>query len=260
MTEQQYTNRGFEITEIEVADYPGEQPRTLQVQESSLASERKVWLGQADGPGHGEPGRRFHLNEDEARQVRNALARFLGEEPSVQPPTREQIAGAAGALERLWNVTQAHVPAAPRDGAWEDYTLVAEALALFQQPTPSADEAQARIDQHMQQVAHRVMDVFENADEDDLAEDVQQQVYAAIGLLPAFGVAPTAEPVSVVEMAPGTTFRDDLGVVYLRLSPREDGFDFTDSRGYFWFAYQIDPSTIRDVTPPPATPEEGDRG
>jgi hypothetical protein len=83
MTDQRYTERGFQFTEIAVADYPGEEPRSLQVQESSLASERKVWLGQADGPGHGEPGRRFHLNEEEARQVRDALSRFLGDESSA---------------------------------------------------------------------------------------------------------------------------------------------------------------------------------
>lgn len=66
-------------------------------------------------------------------------------------------------------------------------------------------------------------------------------------------LGPPAAPPSIADMVPGTTFRDDLGVVYLRMSPREDDFVLTDSRGYFWFAYQIDPSTIRDVTPPKET-------
>jgi hypothetical protein len=32
------------------------------------------------------------------------------------------------------------------------------------------------------------------------------------------------------------------------------------STGHYWNPAALDPSTIRDVTPPPATPEEGDRG
>jgi hypothetical protein len=44
-------------------------------------------------------------------------------------------------------------------------------------------------DEHMQKIAHRVMDVFENADEDDTADDVMQDVFAAIGLTEAFGAA-----------------------------------------------------------------------
>lgn len=43
-------------------------------------------------------------------------------------------------------------------------------------------EAQLIIDAHMQKVAHRVMDVFENADEDALAEEVMEDVLSAIGI------------------------------------------------------------------------------
>lgn len=46
--------------------------------------------------------------------------------------------------------------------------------------------AQQQADIHAQQLAHRVMDVFENADEDALAEDIQADIYAAIGLQQAF--------------------------------------------------------------------------
>lgn len=57
---------------FEHADYEGDPERLFTVQESSLATERKVWIGQGD--------ERAHLNEDEARIVRDALTEFLGEE------------------------------------------------------------------------------------------------------------------------------------------------------------------------------------
>ena len=47
--------------------------------------------------------------------------------------------------------------------------------------------AQQVIDEHMQKVAHRVMDVFENADEDTTADDIMPEVFAAIGLTQTFG-------------------------------------------------------------------------
>ena len=61
-----------------------------------------------------------------------------------------------------------------------------------------AGEVEWTIAEHMQQVAHRVMDVFENADQDALAEEVMADVFAAIGLAQAFGAevpspAPQAE-------------------------------------------------------------------
>jgi hypothetical protein len=42
------------------------------------------------------------------------------------------------------------------------------------------------IDRHMRQVAQRVIDVFENADEDATADDIMQDVFEAIGLVEAF--------------------------------------------------------------------------
>jgi hypothetical protein len=42
------------------------------------------------------------------------------------------------------------------------------------------------IDEHMVKVSHRVMDVFENADEDALAEDVMPDIFEAIGLVENF--------------------------------------------------------------------------
>lgn len=52
--------------------------------------------------------------------------------------------------------------------------------------------SQLVIDEHMQQVAHRVMDVFGKADDDALAEEVLADVFTAIGLTEAFGAAPSA--------------------------------------------------------------------
>ena len=65
------TNRGFGITEFYYRDYDNTGEQHFSVQESSLATERKVWIGPGD--------ERAHLNEDEARRVRDALSAFLGE-------------------------------------------------------------------------------------------------------------------------------------------------------------------------------------
>lgn len=66
-----YTPRGFAIyAEFDHSDYEGDKRSLFTVQESSLATERKVWIGKDD---------RAHLNEDEARIVRDALSEFLGD-------------------------------------------------------------------------------------------------------------------------------------------------------------------------------------
>jgi hypothetical protein len=64
---------------------------------------------------------------------------------------------------------------------------------FFRALVAERDEAQGKlaqvqptIDAHMQQVAHRVMDVFEKADEDALAEEIMQEVFTAIGLVESF--------------------------------------------------------------------------
>lgn len=69
---QSYTPRGFALyTEFEHADYEGEVVQNFSVQESSLAYPRKVWIGTDSA--------RAHLDEEEARKVRDALNEFLGE-------------------------------------------------------------------------------------------------------------------------------------------------------------------------------------
>ncbi|GAA4774449.1 hypothetical protein [Microbacterium gilvum] len=59
-------------------------------------------------------------------------------------------------------------------------------------------QAQGVIDAHMRQVAHRVMDVFQNADEDALADEVMADVFTAIGLVEAFGVKPKGQALTDV--------------------------------------------------------------
>lgn len=66
------TPRGFRLYALfDHRDYHTDLPERYSVQESSLATERKVWVGSGD--------RRAHLTEAEARQVRDALTEFLSE-------------------------------------------------------------------------------------------------------------------------------------------------------------------------------------
>lgn len=67
------TNRGFRLWEFPNADYAGQDSYTVTVQESSLASQRKVWVG----PRRGD---RMHLGVLEARMLRDALTQWLGDE------------------------------------------------------------------------------------------------------------------------------------------------------------------------------------
>jgi hypothetical protein len=65
------TQRGFGMyAEFEYQDYPGQEPQTFQVQQSSSANQRKVWVGKSGIY-------RGHLGEDEARAVRDGLNEFL---------------------------------------------------------------------------------------------------------------------------------------------------------------------------------------
>lgn len=65
------TGRGFGYTEILVADYKGQAPRAFTVQQSSLATECKVWIGSGE--------HRAHMSIDEATRVRDALNAFLAD-------------------------------------------------------------------------------------------------------------------------------------------------------------------------------------
>lgn len=63
------TQRGFGFTEIMVADYAGQAEVPFTIQQSSLATECKVWIGKGDA--------RAHMNVAEATRVRDALNAFL---------------------------------------------------------------------------------------------------------------------------------------------------------------------------------------
>ena len=65
------TPRGFCYVKIPYQDYPSEPVRELTVQESSLATENRLWVGPAGGE------YRMHLNEDVVRQLRDALTAWL---------------------------------------------------------------------------------------------------------------------------------------------------------------------------------------
>jgi hypothetical protein len=76
-----------------------------------------------------------------------------------------------------------------------------------------------------------------------------------------------AEPVSIADMAPGTTFtatfRDtERRALFVKVGGKTAWpiIDIVSGALATYAADAVDPSTIRDVTPPPATPEEGDRG
>ena len=65
------TERGFRYVKIPYQDYPSEPMRELTVQESSLATEHRLWVG----PGEGKY--RMHLSEDVARKLRDTLTAWL---------------------------------------------------------------------------------------------------------------------------------------------------------------------------------------
>lgn len=67
------TRRGFGMyAEFDYQNYPGYEPKTFQVQESSAADRRMVWVGTSGLD-------RAHLNEEEGRLVRDGLNEFLDE-------------------------------------------------------------------------------------------------------------------------------------------------------------------------------------
>jgi hypothetical protein len=178
-------------------------------------------------------------------------------QPPVQPPTREQIA------ETIYTVRAGSNEHWHKAAFREDYLAEADAvLALFPQPTPSAE--------HHDLCATRIPGMGIPG-----LEGVPQPCNCYL-------FAP--EPVSIADMAPGTmnltpelllsTEGHDASR-YVPGSLVSDGHHMTwtekcrkrckHTRGECFQARsgiaprrtRIDPSTIRDVTPPPATPEEG---
>lgn len=72
MIHRSTTGRGFAIWEIPNSQYTGAPTQIITVQESSLATESRVWLGYRDGE-------RMHLSTNAARSIRDALTEWLDE-------------------------------------------------------------------------------------------------------------------------------------------------------------------------------------
>jgi hypothetical protein len=151
-------------------------------------------------------------------------------DPSVQPPTREQIAEVA---------EDAYYQA--RDNGWSRWPNVGDAvLALFPQPTPSAEPVDEDVDDE-----ESCARCYAGVDSSEHHEKCVLTGHAHDG------ESAPAEPVSIADMAPGAMD----GPVY-RCSECGRMLEDSHTPTCAWF----DPPTIRDVTPPPATAEEGDRG
>ena len=68
------TDRGFAWASIPYAPYEGDPVDALTVQESSLATEHRLWVGPRNDV-------RLHLNEEHARWLRDRLTEWLGDGP-----------------------------------------------------------------------------------------------------------------------------------------------------------------------------------
>lgn len=197
-------------------------------------------------------------SEAEARAAATAetpLVRIVTsplDDPSVQPPTREQIDAAVGYV--LFNVNNYPEAARTRIMGRDVSPLrekVADAvLALFPQPAPSAGPRIDRVPVPRVWLERLMPMLHEHADA-AMIETADRALDGTIARM-------IAEPVSIADMAPGTTFTAVFHGEQDRFFRCRDSL--ARAGRYLVSMDAIDPSTIRDVTPPPATPEEGDRG
>jgi hypothetical protein len=140
----------------------------------------------------------------------------MSENKSVQPPTREQI---AEAIAESWS-----------NHGYDSGRIADAVLALFQQPTPSAEPEESG-------VCYCGTALESHA--------IEEHNYVDMGF-------PPAEPVRIADMAPGTRFRDSDGA-WWTIRRTEDGDTWANGDdGDAWDLLDFDPSTVRDVTPPPA--------
>jgi hypothetical protein len=162
-----------------------------------------------------------------------------------QYPTREQIAEAIRNSD--WDAL-GNWDAEP-ERIKEDYRKNADAvLALFPQPTPSAEQS-AEYD--------RVAAVYGAIDDlvvDQGADVAAEGVWAIRDALDALigwdqEVCAAAKP-SIADMAPGTTFTATTCDGHLALWVTLSDGNVMTGNGAVRDALDIDPSTIRDVSPP----------
>jgi hypothetical protein len=206
-----------------------------------------------------DEARGTHLDFDDLPSL---VKRIEAHYASVQPPTREQIAEAIrhSDWDSLGNW------AAEPERIKDDYRKNADAvLALFPQSTPMqecgvcgrhypASDTRSTcpvcwpgFGEYGQQAAPIGV-----ATERDLYDRYLDSYPVDAGVpssLSEWRQSP-AEPASIADMAPGTTFVA-FGVRWTVNAHHSAVGPAGLTRG------DIDPSTIRDVTPPPATPEKG---
>lgn len=140
-----------------------------------------------------------------------------------QPPTREQI---AEAIDTWWDGTD------PDGVMAEDVeALTADLLALFPQPTPSA-EPEVDVCFYCRGAGYY--------DGGDMRDDEPCNACRGTGL---------AEPVSIADMAPGTRFRDSDGWWTVHGAYSGEAWAAADEGGTRDL-HAFDQSTIRDVTSP----------
>jgi hypothetical protein len=161
------------------------------------------------------------LNRATLRQAADQLDRLRASAP--QPPTREQVTTAVRPVISRWYDTGGNLQERIADAV----------LALFPQPTPVDPDDEFVAPYEMQE------------------RGVREQP------------TPSGAPLGVIRMAAGTVFtactiEDDRQRRMMRTTKSDSVTDHAvvDETGERWHAWYVDPSTIRDVTPPPTTPEE----
>lgn len=193
-------------------------------------------------------------------------------EPSVQPPTREQIAevlwaeAAEDGDDPRWTWAYLSARADRSEGDYaeiraEYYRSADAVLALFQQPTPSAEPPSIvkgmRV-RYLDGGDERIVGEFVDGAWDLLIPGTEKSRMCVEPDVFWQTVEPVAvEPVSIADTAPGTMFRAQAYAQAFQMWRVVNATTVEHQSGFRHHVSVIDPSTIRDVTPPPATPEEG---
>lgn len=147
--------------------------------------------------------------------------------------------------ERMVQVPESLIEGLLNDFGNRRARAMRDARALLSQPTPTASESDIRL-----ALARRWL----NIDRSDGFEGLHAILF---GPLPS-GTS-TAEPPRIEDMAPGTMFTAQMigSNREHRLTAPNFGVQYHVADHDVWIHRRdIDPSTIRDVTPPPTTPEE----
>lgn len=122
-------------------------------------------------------------------------------------------------------------------------------LALFPQPVPSAEPKSTYTAAQVQEAFERgCIRGEQDANERNWSRRQYEKMQASL---------PAVAPPSVADMAPGTTFTAvEAGErITFFVAKTFLGITAYDQEAGEYFPESIDPSTIRDVTPPPATRE-----